>query len=310
MHQNNSYFSISKYNEERNKEYSFDLTDFNADFSIENDDSINDNNYSSNQQINFDNLNPKINSYEDQIEQKFKTNFLKSNDGKDFSLLKQKRINESIIEENQDNEKIKIISEGEKIEQKPTRESTGEFIKIKNKIQNKLFEVNQKLYRNEYYIKKFKVECFSNFATNKLNYFLKSCEFPKRLNLNKIYMPNNKAFTSIANQKKNKAFLSIPIKDIFSMKNGEGQSQEKNALNFITIFNSRNEAGNIQAYDRLVEYLNMTMEEVIIDYYNSKEFENFITNEKIIEFDIEFYKEKKFSILKDFGFLRLIKGKY
>ena len=54
----------------------------------------------------------------------------------------------------------------------------------------------------------------------------------------------------------------------------------------------------------------MTMEEVIIDYYNSDEFENFITNEKIIEFDIEFYKEKKFSILKDFGFLRLIKGKY
>ena len=70
MHQNNSYFSISKYNEERNKENSFDLTDFNADFSIENDDSINDNNYSSNQEINFDNLNPKINSYEDQIEQK------------------------------------------------------------------------------------------------------------------------------------------------------------------------------------------------------------------------------------------------
>ena len=123
-------------------------------------------------------------------------------------------------------------------------------------------------------------------------------------------MPNNKAFTSNSNLKKNKAFLPIPIKDIFSMQNKEGQNQEKNALNFSRIFKLRNKAGNLQAYDNLVEYLNKTMEEVIKDYYNSDEFKNFIANEEIIEYDKAFYKEKKFSILQDYGFLRLIKGQY
>ena len=94
------------------------------------------------------------------------------------------------------------------------------------------------------------------------------------------------------------------------MQNGEGQYQEKNELNFITILNSRDEAGNVQAYDNLVEYLNKTVEEVIIDYYNSDEFEEFRANEEIIEYDGAFYKEKKFSLLQDYGFLRLIKGHY
>ena len=123
-------------------------------------------------------------------------------------------------------------------------------------------------------------------------------------------MPNNKAFTSNSNLKKNKAFLPIPIKDIFSMQNKEGQNQEKNALNFSRIFKLRNKAGNLQAYDNLVEYLNKTMEEAIKDYYTSDEFKNFIANEEIIEYDNAFYKEKKFSILQDYGFLRLIKGQY
>ena len=86
--------------------------------------------------------------------------------------------------------------------------------------------------------------------------------------------------------------------------------RKKNELNFITILNSRDEAGNVQAYDNLVEYLNKTVEEVIIDYYNSDEFEEFRANEEIIEYDGAFYKEKKFSLLQDYGFLRLIKGHY
>ena len=54
----------------------------------------------------------------------------------------------------------------------------------------------------------------------------------------------------------------------------------------------------------------MTIENAIIDYYNSEEFEKFKANEEIIEYDRAFYQEKKFSILEDFGFLRLIKGNY
>ena len=62
--------------------------------------------------------------------------------------------------------------------------------------------------------------------------------------------------------------------------------------------------------DKLSANLNKTVEEVIIDYYNSDEFEEFRANEEIIEYDGAFYKEKKFSLLQDYGFLRLIKGHY
>lgn len=298
-------FSISKYNEDKNDDFIFNPSDSNTDLFIEKDNPIDIDDNSLNIGQNF-------NNFEEQIEQKFHQNFLIKEDEKNLSLLSKKRINEPYLEENSEliEEKIKIISEPTKIENKKTKESTGESNKIKVIKKKKLFESNQKIFRNDYYIKKFKVECFSNYVTNKLNYWLKLCDFPKKLHLTKIYMPNNKAFTSNSNLKKNKAFLPIPIKDIFSMQNKEGQNQEKNALNFSRIFNLRNKAGNLQAYDNLVEYLNKTMEEVIKDYYTSDEFKNFITNEEIIEYDKAFYKEKKFSILQDYGFLRLIKGQY
>ena len=309
-------FSLSEYNQERNEDFSFNLSGSNTDWFIDKDsNSIIKENLSLNQDPNFNNLNLECNSYEAQIEEKFCKNFLLKEDEKASTLLSHKRINESNFVENLElkkeiPEKIKILSESIKIEQKNTKESTGESSKIRMIKKKNLFEQNKKIFRNDYYIKKFKVECFSNYATNKLNALLKSCEFPKRLNLTKIYMPNNKAFTSIANLKKNKLFLPRSIRDIFSMQNGEGQYQEKNALNFRRISNSRNEAGNIEAYENLEEYLNMTIENAIIDYYNSEEFEKFKANEEIIEYDRAFYQEKKFSILEDFGFLRLIKGNY
>ena len=240
-----NYFSLSEYNQEKNEDFSFNLSGTNTDWFIDKDNnSIIKDDISLNQDPNFNNLNLECNSYEAQIEEKFCKNFLLKEDEKVSSLLSHKRINESNFEENLDRkkeipEKIKILSESIKIEQKNTKESTGESNKIKMIKKKNLFEQNKKIYRNDYFIKKFKVECFSNYATNKLNSLLKSCEFPKRLNLTKIYMPNNKAFTSIANLKKNKLFLPRSIRDIFSMQNGEGQYQEKNALNFRRISKDR-----------------------------------------------------------------------
>ena len=52
----------------------------------------------------------------------------------------------------------------------------------------------------------------------------------------------------------------------------------------------------------------MTAEEIVIEFYNSDEFKKFKTNKEIIEMDKAFFQEKKFSLLEDFGFLKLIKG--
>lgn len=121
-------------------------------------------------------------------------------------------------------------------------------------------------------------------------------------------MQNNKMFTSVANLKKNKEFLNIPIRDIFSMQNGNGQNQIKNIDIFSRIFNSRQKANNINSYNELINFLNKTVEDVIIEFYLSEKFEKFKMKEEIILYDKAFQKEKKFSLLKDNGFLKYIKG--
>ena len=173
-----------------------------------------------------------------------------------------------------------------------------------------MFVSNQKIYRNDYLIKKFKVSCFSDYSKDELNHLLKECKFAKDLKINKIYGPNNKVFTSIDNLKKNKEFLPLKISNIFSMQNGNGQYQIKNEENFNTILNSKNQAGNIEAYEELVNFLNLTVEEVINKYYASQEFENFKSKSEIIAADNTFFKEKKFSLLQNRGFIKLIKGDY
>ena len=196
--------------------------------------------------------------------------------------------------------------EGKK-ESKETKESTGENPKINKKIK---FETKSKLIRNDYYIKKFKVNCFSDYFTQKLNRLLQDCKFPQKLNIPKIYSPNNKAFTSDANLERNRQFLSVPIKVVFSMKKYKANDKVENAERFDVIFNSRQYAKNMQAYTALVNCLNLTVEDVIKEYYDSEAFEKFRTDQAIKEYDAAFKKEKKFSLLEDYGFLKLIKAQY
>ena len=300
-------FSISKYVAENNMNI-FDSSPFSdADSFIDNRDDLSYGlepyEQEQNQDFIFDSVN-KIMNQEQNLDENEKAEeqglyFLNKEEKKEPSFLGQKRnINESNPEE------VKEIKDP-----KETKPSTGELSHSK-KITKKIFNSNQKLYRNDYYIKKFKVECFSNYAKDKLNDLLKACKFPKDLNITKIYMPNNKAFTSIANLKKNKEFLNKEIKVIFSTEKGNGQNQIKNGINFTTIFNSKNKAANIQAYENLINFLNKTVEDVIIEFYSSEEFKKFCSDKEIQEYDEGFFKEKKFRILKDLGFLKLIKGEY
>ena len=114
-------FSISKYNEDKNEDFNFNPSDSNTDLFMEKDNliDIDDNSL---------NIGQNFNNFEEQIEQKFHENFLLKEDEKDLSLLSKKRINEPNLEENSEliEEKIKIISEPIKIENKKTKESTGE----------------------------------------------------------------------------------------------------------------------------------------------------------------------------------------
>ena len=316
----NNYFSISKYVEENSFNYLYYKPYSQEDYLVNEHDDSSDNLQQNESEENLDNfseinkiMNPKPNSdfdeKEEEGEEKEKIYFLDKKK-KDSSFLGHKRNhNDSILEENPPiKQKDQVIFVEIKKDKKETKPSTGE--PSNNKIKINLFVSNQKIYRNDYLIKKFKVSCFSDYSKDELNHLLKECEFSKELKLNKIYGPNNKAFTSIDNLKKNKEFLPLKISNIFSMQNGNGQYQIKNGENFITILNSKDHAENIEAYEDLIKFLNLTAEEVINKYYTSQEFENFKSKSEIIAADNAFFKEKKFSLLQNRGFIKLIKGDY
>ena len=312
----NNCFSISKYVHENSFNYLYDKPYSQEDYLLnEHDDSSINLQHETEKSLNFSEIikimNPEPNSdFDEKEEEREKKIYFLDKKEKGHSFLGQKiNINDSILEENQPIEKnIQIISEEVKKDKKETKPSTGEL--SNNKIKKNLFVSNQKIFRNDYLIKKFKVSCFSDYAKDELNHLLKECEFAKKLKINKIYGPNNKAFTSIDNLKKNKEFLPLKISNLFSMQNGNGQYQIKNGENFNTILNSKNHAGNIEAYEELVNFLNLTAEEVINKYYASQEFANFKSKSEIIAADNAFYKEKKFSLLQNGGFIRLIRGDY
>ena len=314
----NNYFSISKYVEENSFNYLHNEPYLLEDFSINEHDDSSDNLQQKESEENFDNfseinkiMNPTPNSDFDEKEEEGEEKIYFGNKKKkDSSFLGHKRNhNDSILEENPPiKQKDQVISVEINKDKKETKPSTGE--PSNNKIKKNLFVSNQKIYRNDYLIKKFKVSCFSDYSKDELNHLLRECKFAKELKINKIYGPNNLAFTSIDNLKKNKEFLPLKISNIFSMQNGNGQYQIKNEENFNTILNSKNQAGNIEAYEELVNFLNLTVEEVINKYYASQEFENFKSKSEIIAYDDAFFKEKKFSLLENGGFIRLIKGNY
>ena len=168
----------------------------------------------------------------------------------------------------------------------------------------------EKIYRNDYYIKKFKVECFSKYATKQIKNKIKESQFPSGSKISKIYKPNNKCFTSETNRTKNKEFLNMKLSEAFSLYDEEkGKNQIKNREIFTRIYKCT-KARNKQAHEELKIYINKTVEDIIKEYYMSKEFIKFKSDKEIIEKDEGFYREKKFSLLKDYGFIKLIKNQY
>ena len=253
------------------------------------------------QKLSFDTFNQK-NDENEQKELKIEQflDIMKSKDNQEKSFLSHKRNlsfeNSDIIEND-----INDI----KYSKKDTKESTNKVILKKNKFNCSKIPVIE--YRNDYHIKKFKKDCFSNYMTKKLNKYLKDCQFPKKI---KIYKPNCNAFTSIANLNKNLSFLSMTLKEIFSLDdNKEGNLQNKNKELFKKIFESKKVKNN-QNYEKLKELLNLTVEDTIKEYYVSEEFKEFCKNEEITNYDKSFFKEKKFSMSKEYGFLKLLKAQY
>ena len=214
----------------------------------------------------------------------------------------QKQIDELINSQNArlNAEKPKLTEEKNEIKliKKATQEKTNVVLSVNKK--RKL--LNQKIHRIDYLIKKFKTKCFSKYALNKLIKKIKNCQFQSNLKDAKVYLPDHVVFTSETNYRKNQVFLTMTLREIFSLGN-----KQKNVDLFNMILNSTNYQDQ-EAYDELINYLDKTGEEIIKEFYGSPEFETFKEENK--EGDEAFKQEKKFSFMEKDGFLKLIKNNY
>ena len=214
----------------------------------------------------------------------------------------QKQIDELIKSQNArlNAEKPKLTEEKNEIKliKKATQEKTNVVLSVNKK--RKL--LNQKIHRIDYLIKKFKTKCFSKYALNKLIKKIKNCQFQSNLKDAKVYLPDHAVFTSETNYRKNQVFLTMTLREIFSLGN-----KQKNVDLFNMVSNSTNYQDQ-EAYDELINYLDKTGEEIIKEFYGSPEFETFKEENK--EGDEAFKQEKKFSFMEKDGFLKLIKNNY
>ena len=205
----------------------------------------------------------------------------------------------------------KNIIKNENTNNKRTKESTGENSLKKIEKKEKSDDIKHQ-FRNDYIVKKIKVNCFSDYMTEELNKASKNLTFLDEPKYLKIYMPNNKAFTSIASLKKNLEFLQMTLKDIYTLCK-EGEKQEKNKVLFAKIFNYQ-DPKNIHKLDEIKMLLNTTVEEAIEKYYHSEAFEEFWSQDEIRKYDEQFFKEKGFHLLQQYrnenGFVKYLKGHY
>ena len=214
----------------------------------------------------------------------------------------QKQIDELIKSQNArlNAEKPKLTEEKNEIKliKKATQEKTNVVLSVNKK--RKL--LNQKIHRIDYLIKKFKTKCFSKYALNKLIKKIKNCQFQSNLKDAKVYLPDHAVFTSETNYRKNQVFLTMTLREIFSLGN-----KQKNVDLFNMISNSTNYQDQ-EAYDELIDYLDKTGEEIIKEFYGSPEFVKFKEENK--EDGEAFRQEKEFSFMENYGFLKLIKNNY
>jgi len=172
----------------------------------------------------------------------------------------------------------------------------------KKKRMNFILEGKKKKCRNDYLIKKIKKYSFSIKAKKHLEELIDKCEFQDELKNAKVYLPDHAVFTSETNYRKNHVFLTMTLREIFSLGN-----KQKNVDLFNMILNSTNYQNQL-AFDELINYLNKTGEEIIMEFYDSQEFEKFKEENK--EDGDAFRQEKKFSFMENYGFLKLIKNNY
>ena len=147
----------------------------------------------------------------------------------------------------------------------------------------------------------------SNYGTKEINGLIKISDLPKELK-KPIHKPNSLKFTSIANVVENSKFLGYNLRTIYTIGSETGYLQKQNKESIDGIFQYLEKVGyeNIsENLRRIKNFFEMNYKELIIQFYNSKEFNEFKIDNKTIDYDKKTMEQEGFSLLTNYGLIKL-----
>ena len=226
------------------------------------------------------------------------------NDENINNILVPKPVDEDKVEENINNDKNST---------QPCSDKKGDIaIKLypsKVKFENCKIGSSENLpsyFRLDMAKKHFKVQ-ISQFATEKSNNLIEKSVLPNELKQS-VHLPDSKEFTSKVTESFNYKCLSLSLREIFII--GKEKLQNQNNEYYNKIFEHFEKIGkdNLpESLKEIQEFLEMNYEQLIMQFYDSSEFNNFKDDNRSKFFNDGIKVEKGFSILENYGLIRLFK---
>jgi hypothetical protein len=204
----------------------------------------------------------------------------------------------------------KITNEKEEEKEGSTKPSSDK--KGNSKIEKGMFksqkEKKQIEWRMDYTKKHWKTR-ISDYAKEEINKYITESDLPKELK-NLIHSPHSKKFSANPVVTANYKFLNYNLFQIFTIGKEDGKLQRQNEENITKIFEYIEKVGhdNIsESLRKIKNFFEMRYEDLIRKFYNSYEFIDFKNDETTIFYDEGVKKQEKFSLLKDYGLIKLFK---
>ena len=219
--------------------------------------------------------------------------------------LFEKEINDNLINTDLCNTN-NILYYNNKSKKDSNKDTQIKFISKKEILDKNSINNIKLIYRKDAYYKHFK-SIFARYIKDKANKLKNIC-FP-HYNKNNFSALSYK-YTGNPKEADNFKFLSFKVKDIITM--GKDikikNRQYNNELLIRYIEENKELTKDMEAYIDLINFLNNSVEEEIIIFYNDKlEYENLVNDLKCIFFDKHFKFETGFSLLDKNGFIQVLK---
>ena len=184
------------------------------------------------------------------------------------------------------NSNIKINSKDEIISKKCLREK--DKIKCKKKYRKNI-------------IKKYYIKHFIRFLKKYGNILIKKTKLQTKFHKDKLSIPTKSLILLLINED-NLNILLFTVKDIFCYKQIKNEKIINNLLDYI------NEPPYKDNYDKIISFFNMNIQDACELFEESKEFNQYMNNQKIIMHNKDFKQKFGFCLIEKNGFIKMIKN--